>query len=83
VRAFLGVAIIAVTLGGAVAMHNYVRGTAPCAPYSHQVCKELKQLGKLRDPRPGWVDPVAIVLAVSGVGFGLILVVQAATRRRA
>jgi hypothetical protein len=30
---------------------------------------------------PGWVDPIAIVLAVAGVGFGLILVTQAASRR--
>ena len=80
-RAFLGVAIAAVVLGGALAMHNYVRGTASCAPYPRRDCKTLKELGKIRDPRPGWVDPVALTLAVAGVGFGLILVAQASTRR--
>jgi hypothetical protein len=33
------------------------------------------------EDRPGWVDPVAIMLAVAGVGFGLILIAQAASRR--
>jgi hypothetical protein len=36
------------------------------------------------DPyKPGWVDPLAITLAVAGLGFGVILVAQAASRHRA
>jgi len=30
------------------------------------------------DYRPGWVDPIAITLAVAGIGCGLLLLAQSA-----
>jgi hypothetical protein len=106
VRAFVGVLIAAVALGGALAMHNEVRETtttpeirAMCSTniLTMHACRSgiypIVHVGGRKyfistpaissEDRPGWVDPVAITLAVAGVGFGLILVAQAATRHRA
>jgi hypothetical protein len=103
VRAFLGVAIAAVALGGALAMHNEVTLTdvthtpatfVPCDrnPRERVTCRLSGHYGNSyivaaytteNTYKPGWVDPIAIMLAVAGVGFGLILVAKAASRRRA
>jgi hypothetical protein len=103
VRALIGVAIAAVALGGALAMHNEVTLTdvthtpatfVPCdrTPSERANCRLNGHNGNSyiapaytteNTYKPGWVDPVAITLAVAGVGFGLILVAQAARRRRA
>jgi hypothetical protein len=102
VRAFVGVAIAAVALGGALAMHNEVRSTnvthypetrvrCSSSPIEQALCQANGSHGYDVTPaststdtyKPGWVDPIAITLAVAGVGFGVILVAQAATRRRA
>jgi hypothetical protein len=99
----LGVAIAAVVLGGALAMHNEVTLTdvthtpatfvpcdrnrierANCRLDGHNGNSYIAAAFTTENTyKPGWVDPLAIVLAVAGVGFGLILIVQAATRRGA
>jgi hypothetical protein len=102
VRAFLGVAIAAVTLGGALAMHNEVTLTdvthtpatfVPCDRNRNErlACQVNGHYGNsymtaaftsTDTYKPGWVDPIAITLAVAGVGFGVILVAQAARSDR-
>ncbi len=94
-RAFAGVLVAAVALGGALAMHNSVRDESVSTSLGHK-CPRLMspltcvraqtfnpgqlQVVKIRsvtESKPGWVDPVALVLAIAGVGGGLVLVAQA------
>jgi hypothetical protein len=99
----LGVAIAAVALGGALAMHNEVTLTdvthtpatfVPCDrnPSERATCRLDGHYGNSyivaayttqNTYKPGWVDRLAITLAVAGVGFGVILFAQAASRHRA
>jgi hypothetical protein len=76
-RAFVGVLLAAVALGGALAMHNEITETASCQG-SKALCRQLTQaFGKNRaTDTPGWVDPVAVVVAVAGVGCGLVLIAR-------
>jgi hypothetical protein len=91
-RAYVGVLLVAVALGGALALHNEVMDDVhvtlgpSCIPVSDPRCQqELRRFGSLDtgytySVRPGWVDPLAVVLAVGGIGGGLVMVAQA--RRR-
>jgi len=74
-RAYVGVVIAAVALGGALALHNYVADTVDtCTPnYATGACDG----GRIFTTRPAWVDPVSIGLAVAGIGGGLVLIAQA------
>ena len=79
-RAFVGVLLAAAALGGALALHNEVRNTAPC-PYNRSACTQLRDLHKIAATEtPGWVDPVAIAIALAGGGCGLLLLVQGRKR---
>ena len=75
-RAFAGVLLAAVALGGALAMHNEITETTSCS-LSRSICKQLAQVGAdTSTDTPGWVDPVAVMVAVAGVGCGGVLVAQ-------
>jgi hypothetical protein len=77
---FVGVVMIAVALSGSLAMHNYVKTEIPCSrsPIYTAECMATGESakGSLDGPRPDWVDPVAISVAVVGIGFGVLLIAR-------
>jgi hypothetical protein len=80
----LGMFLIAVSLSGALALHNYTR---------HDHSYKCRPGGGAGDPsalcyserRSPWADPAAIAIAVSGIlsGLALILSTRSATGREA
>jgi hypothetical protein len=86
-RAYVGVLLAAVALGGALALHNEVRHHTETTVQCPAALRRLNE-GQCRlypetqveDWRPGWVDPFAVTLAVGGIGAGLVMLAR--SRRR-
>ena len=101
-RAFAGVLLAAIALGGALALRNEVRASSSVTyPKKEVWCgtndatrSECQFSGDVHSGangwpyiteggntvtsswNPGWVDPVALALAIAGVGCGLVLVAR-------
>jgi hypothetical protein len=72
-RAFVGVLLAAVALGGSLALHNYAKDTfCPPVDYTNPAAARPCVVS-----RSAWVDPLALALAIAGVGCGVVLVAQA------
>ena len=92
-RAFVGVVVAAVALGGALAMHNEITETpassrvpcsrssltrAQCNAFGAKVIDGRRYaITSYSEVRPGWVDPLALALAIAGIGCGVVLIAQA------
>jgi hypothetical protein len=81
-RVSLGVVIAALAIGAAVALHN--RGLHHT---SHPVCAGgsitclRSRMAQQDAPRPAWVDPLAVFVALAGVAAGSAIIASSLRRR--
>jgi hypothetical protein len=80
-RVFIGALVVAVALGGAVWLGGYQETKPVGVPASVNGVTFVPDVKTYRED-PSWADPLAVFIAVAGVGAGAAVIVSPLLRRK-